>query len=494
MSTAVYYTHPNMNTSEDNNRHTLPSLSQIMPPPQHQQTSIQNDSTSPLISNGFYTQHLQQTQPIQQQSGYIDPYSQISTAQTTPTNSYTGFENSNNNNNNNNGNVIPQQSSFNSPTESSNDGNGNNNQHQCICKTNPNKIPRPRNAFILFRQKFHQTVLDEGSVIRTNPEVSRELGRRWRSLTSIEKQHWNNLAEEEKKNHALKYPDYKYAPRRNGKNKNCLVCKDKITPPNSNVSNSKQLLKEQLKANKLAAKKQAQVQSQAQQVQQQIQLQRHHSEAALAASNVLLANSNNHLSNQFQTQDIFKNQLYTNNTTIGNYNNNNTNNNNASGNGSSSNFIYPPQPYHYTSGTNGSLSASSTTSSSSTTNLPLPNNYNFIQQQQQQPTSATSLTSLQFYDHDKLSPLSQQQQQQQAAAAAANGEASATTTVTAQPIQNHYTAPHLGSTTTAGPVDYSLHPQHQQQQHHQQPYFQSAPPPPVLQHNTGAYGFDNFHQ
>ncbi|CUM64609.1 uncharacterized protein PRCAT00002217001 [Priceomyces carsonii] len=100
-------------------------------------------------------------------------------------------------------------------------------EEKCTCKSSPNKIPRPRNAFILFRQKYHQAVLDEGGVIRTNPEVSRELGRRWRALPPDEKDHWNNLAEEEKKNHARKYPGYRYAPRRNGKNKGCPACRQK---------------------------------------------------------------------------------------------------------------------------------------------------------------------------------------------------------------------------------------------------------------------------
>lgn len=96
--------------------------------------------------------------------------------------------------------------------------------YKCMCKQNPNRIPRPRNAFILFRQKYHQSVLDEATETKTNPEVSRELGRRWRALPPAERDHWNNLAEEEKTNHAKKYPNYRYMPRRNGKNKNCPVC------------------------------------------------------------------------------------------------------------------------------------------------------------------------------------------------------------------------------------------------------------------------------
>ncbi|KAF3984891.1 hypothetical protein FT663_05463 [Candidozyma haemuli var. vulneris] len=100
-------------------------------------------------------------------------------------------------------------------------------QEKCTCKSNPNRIPRPRNAFILFRQKYHQSVLDESTEAKTNPEVSRELGRRWRSLSPQEREHWTNLAEEEKKNHAKKYPNYRYTPRRHGKGKHCPSCQQK---------------------------------------------------------------------------------------------------------------------------------------------------------------------------------------------------------------------------------------------------------------------------
>lgn len=98
---------------------------------------------------------------------------------------------------------------------------------KCTCKSTHNRIPRPRNAFILFRQKNHQTLLDEDSMVRTNPEVSRELGRRWRLLPREEKEYWNRLAEEEKANHAKLYPGYRYTPRRNGKKGNCAACRQK---------------------------------------------------------------------------------------------------------------------------------------------------------------------------------------------------------------------------------------------------------------------------
>lgn len=99
---------------------------------------------------------------------------------------------------------------------------------KCTCKSNTNRIPRPRNAFILFRQKYHQAVLDEDSMVKTNPEVSRELGRRWRNLPPDEKEHWNRLAEEEKANHAKRFPGYRYTPRRNGKKGSCPGCRQKL--------------------------------------------------------------------------------------------------------------------------------------------------------------------------------------------------------------------------------------------------------------------------
>ncbi|CDK26549.1 unnamed protein product [Kuraishia capsulata CBS 1993] len=109
---------------------------------------------------------------------------------------------------------------------------------KCTCKAEGNHIPRPRNAFILFRQKNHQALLEEGSIIKTNPDVSRELGKRWRNLSVEEKSFWNKMAEEEKKKHAEKYPGYKYTPRRAVK-KNCPACRARhaIKTHNLNVQN-----------------------------------------------------------------------------------------------------------------------------------------------------------------------------------------------------------------------------------------------------------------
>lgn len=97
---------------------------------------------------------------------------------------------------------------------------------KCSCRAKSKRIPRPRNAFILYRQKYHQTVFGDSLERKSNSEISRELGNRWRNLPPEEREHWNLLAKEEKANHAKKYPDYRYIPRRNGK-KDCSFCNTK---------------------------------------------------------------------------------------------------------------------------------------------------------------------------------------------------------------------------------------------------------------------------
>lgn len=89
--------------------------------------------------------------------------------------------------------------------------------------TTARHIPRPRNAFILFRQHMHrqlfpkltkdkQNTSDNSSSFKTNSECSREIGLKWRNLDPEEKKYWNELARKEKEWHRMKYPNYKYTP------------------------------------------------------------------------------------------------------------------------------------------------------------------------------------------------------------------------------------------------------------------------------------------
>lgn len=85
------------------------------------------------------------------------------------------------------------------------------------------KIPRPRNAFILFRQHHHRLLIDElteqGLEIPHNSKISKMLGVKWKQLSADEKSHWKKLAEKEKIDHERRYPDYRYKPVRKPRKK-----------------------------------------------------------------------------------------------------------------------------------------------------------------------------------------------------------------------------------------------------------------------------------
>ncbi|KAG2013158.1 specific transcriptional repressor [Coprinopsis cinerea AmutBmut pab1-1] len=80
----------------------------------------------------------------------------------------------------------------------------------------PGHIPRPSNAFLLFRTYFIQTnptqIFSNGKRLNQN-EISRMAGKAWRALSKEERQLWSDKGEEEKRLHKLKYPDYVYEPK-----------------------------------------------------------------------------------------------------------------------------------------------------------------------------------------------------------------------------------------------------------------------------------------
>ncbi|KAL7790731.1 MAT1-1-3 [Trichoderma ceciliae] len=76
-----------------------------------------------------------------------------------------------------------------------------------------NRIPRPRNSWILYRQYF------SGEFTKTYPgitasELSTLISTKWKNEPPCEKRFWNYLAEQEERNHKQKYPDYKYRVRK----------------------------------------------------------------------------------------------------------------------------------------------------------------------------------------------------------------------------------------------------------------------------------------
>ncbi|KAF4989854.1 hypothetical protein FGRMN_8855 [Fusarium graminum] len=82
----------------------------------------------------------------------------------------------------------------------------------CLCAPAP-KIPRPRNAFILYRQHHQAQVVARNPNI-SNPDISKIIGEQWKDESQEVKDNWKSLADEEKQRHQLQYPDYRYQPRR----------------------------------------------------------------------------------------------------------------------------------------------------------------------------------------------------------------------------------------------------------------------------------------
>jgi len=74
------------------------------------------------------------------------------------------------------------------------------------------RIPRPRNAFILFRSAFHQRKHLTTAVEKDHRHISRITAFFWAQLPEAEKDVWRQMAELEKKQHALTYPDYRFKP------------------------------------------------------------------------------------------------------------------------------------------------------------------------------------------------------------------------------------------------------------------------------------------
>ncbi|KAK7518595.1 hypothetical protein IWZ03DRAFT_308629, partial [Phyllosticta citriasiana] len=87
--------------------------------------------------------------------------------------------------------------------------------HVCLCQPDP-KIPRPRNAFILYRQHHHAAIVAENPGL-ANPEISKIIGEQWRSEPESIREEWKTLADEEKLRHQQQYPEYRYQPRRGGR-------------------------------------------------------------------------------------------------------------------------------------------------------------------------------------------------------------------------------------------------------------------------------------
>ncbi|KAL0579569.1 hypothetical protein V5O48_002449 [Marasmius crinis-equi] len=85
--------------------------------------------------------------------------------------------------------------------------------HPLSGKAKEDYVPRPPNAFILYRSHFWE-VQKSNPTERNHRQISRSAGIKWQSLSEEEKDPWRKLAERRKQEHAEKYPEYKFSPQR----------------------------------------------------------------------------------------------------------------------------------------------------------------------------------------------------------------------------------------------------------------------------------------
>ncbi|KLO15320.1 HMG-box, partial [Schizopora paradoxa] len=76
--------------------------------------------------------------------------------------------------------------------------------------------PRPRNSFIIFRTDFVAKHKKEAEAAGDGDGDVRSLSKQasevWNKMSEAEKVPWQERAEEEKRDHARKYPNYRYRP------------------------------------------------------------------------------------------------------------------------------------------------------------------------------------------------------------------------------------------------------------------------------------------
>ncbi|KAG8850844.1 hypothetical protein FRB96_009581 [Tulasnella sp. 330] len=80
-------------------------------------------------------------------------------------------------------------------------------------KRTSDHIPRPRNAFILFRTDFVQTSKMTKEVESDHRNISKIVGQIWRALPPDQKHQWNEKARREKERHNALHPGYRYIPK-----------------------------------------------------------------------------------------------------------------------------------------------------------------------------------------------------------------------------------------------------------------------------------------
>lgn len=121
------------------------------------------------------------------------------------------------------------------------------------CKKQTNHIKRPMNAFMVWSQ-IERRRISEVQPDMHNAEISKRLGKRWKTLNDEERHPYIDEAERLRLLHLQEYPDYKYRPRKKAKGatssgteavkgKDTKKSSHKIKPQSSILGNSSKVVK-----------------------------------------------------------------------------------------------------------------------------------------------------------------------------------------------------------------------------------------------------------
>ncbi|KAI0084079.1 high mobility group box domain-containing protein, partial [Irpex rosettiformis] len=73
-------------------------------------------------------------------------------------------------------------------------------------------IPRPPNAFMLFRANFVRQKHVPGSIETNHGSLSKIIGNCWKALPEAEKKVWDARSKKAKAEHQKMYPNYRFRP------------------------------------------------------------------------------------------------------------------------------------------------------------------------------------------------------------------------------------------------------------------------------------------
>lgn len=103
------------------------------------------------------------------------------------------------------------------------------------CKTASGHIKRPMNAFMVWSKIERRKIMEQAPDMH-NAEISKRLGKRWKTLPDTEKIPFIREAERLRLKHMADYPDYKYRPKKKPKTDGCAFPAGKAAAPSPEKS------------------------------------------------------------------------------------------------------------------------------------------------------------------------------------------------------------------------------------------------------------------